>query len=117
MRNLSDGQYRKHRGSRIQREIRKQAGETVHLQTASQNFLKQRIMAQKNGFARCDSLWQEMLDGTQDFSVIEMDYFYRGYRDSGEGRDGGAAGVRAGGVYHSFRAVSAGSRRGRGCLY
>lgn len=36
-------------------------------------------------FARCDSLWQEMLDGTQDFSVIEMDYFYRGYRIAAKG--------------------------------
>ena len=36
-------------------------------------------------FSRCDSLWQEMLDGTQDFTVIEMDYFYRGCRTAAKG--------------------------------
>ena len=36
-------------------------------------------------FARCNSLWQEMLDGDWEFTVIEMDYFYSIYLSPAKG--------------------------------
>ena len=89
----------------------------VHLQTALAELHEAEDYGTEEWFARCDSLWQEMLDGTQDFTVIEMDYFYRGCRIAAKGamEERLVPGLEA--YITLLEQCSAGSRRGGACLY